>query len=93
MLYEDVEKYAQLSGDRDALNTSVSRIGGYLDGYDKGLEILGKIREQFKSNLRGVEIALEVLDESNPLRPKIEGAKITLEECLEIIDKAESEST
>ena len=53
--------------------------------------ILDKIREQIKSNLRGVEITLEVLVENDPLRPKMEGAKDTLEECLELIDKAESE--
>lgn len=92
MLHEEVEKYINLSGDKEAWqNTSVSRIGGYLDGYDKGLEVLGKIRTQFKSHLRGVEIALEVLVENDPLRPKFEGAKETLEECLEIIDKAENE--
>ena len=53
--------------------------------------ILDKIREQIKSDLRGVEIALEVLAENHPLRPKMEGAKTTLEECLELIDKAEKE--
>lgn len=53
--------------------------------------ILDKIREQMKSHLRGVEIALEVLVENDPLRPKMEGAKDTLEDCLEIIDRAESE--
>lgn len=56
-------------------------------------EVLDKIRAQIKSNLRGVEIALEVLVENHPLRPKMEGAKDTLEDCLEIIDKAESEDT
>lgn len=54
-------------------------------------EVLNKIREQIKSNLRGVEIALEVLVENHPLRPKMEGAKDTLEDCLELIDKAETE--
>ena len=54
-------------------------------------EVLDKIRDQLKSNLRGVEIALEVLVENDPLRPKMEGAKCTLEDCLELIDKAESE--
>ena len=53
--------------------------------------ILDKIREQIKSDLRGVEIALEVLKKNDPLRHKMEGAKDTLENCLEIIDKAESE--
>jgi myo-inositol-1-phosphate synthase len=55
-------------------------------------EVLDKIIEQIKSHLRGVEITLEVLVENDPLRPKMEGAKDTLEECLEIIDKAETEA-
>ena len=55
-------------------------------------EVLDKIREQIKSHLRGVEITLEVLVENDQLRPKMEGAKDTLEECLEIIDKAETEA-
>jgi hypothetical protein len=54
-------------------------------------EVIDKIREQMKDYLRGVEITLEVLVENDPLRPKMEGAKDTLEECLELIDKAESE--
>ena len=53
--------------------------------------ILDKIREQITSNLRGVEIALEVLARNHPLRQKMEGAKDTLEDCLELIDKAERE--
>ena len=53
--------------------------------------ILDKIREQMKDYLRGVEITLEVLVENDPLRPQMEGAKTTLEECLELIDKAEKE--
>ena len=58
-------------------------------GYER--KVLEKIRDQLKSNLRGVEITLEVLVENDPLRPKMEGAKDTLEDCLELIDKAESE--
>lgn len=54
--------------------------------------MLDKIREQIKSHLKGVEIALEVLVENDPLRPKMEGAKDTLEECLELIDKYKAES-
>ena len=59
--------------------------------YEEPKPILDKIREQIKSDLRGVEITLEVLVENDPLRPKMEGAKTTLEECLELIDKAEKE--
>lgn len=54
-------------------------------------DVLDKIREQMKDYLRGVEITLEVLVENDPLRLKMEGAKDTLEECLELIDKAETE--
>ena len=54
-------------------------------------EVLDKIKGQIEDYLRGVEITLEVLVENDPLRPKMEGAKDTLEECLELIDKAETE--
>lgn len=83
--------------------TALKRIAGYMCAR-KDLEalthamnvleqepILDKIREQIKDYLRGVEITLEVLVENDPLRPKMEGAKDTLEECLELIDRAESE--
>lgn len=54
--------------------------------------ILEKIREQIMSNLKSVDIALEVLAEKHPLRQKMEGAKDTLVDCLELIDKAETEA-
>lgn len=66
-------------------------VSGEVCKHDKN-KVLDKIREQIKSNLRGVEITLEVLVENDPLRPKMEGAKVTLEECLELIDKAEAEA-
>lgn len=65
-----------------------------LDLAIKALEqesVIDKIKGQIKDYLRGVEITLEVLVENDPLRPQMEGAKDTLEECLELIDKAESE--
>ena len=37
MLNEEVKKYRELSGDTNP-NTPISRIGGYLDGYEKALE-------------------------------------------------------
>lgn len=49
--------------------------------------VLDKIRQQMVDHLRGVTITLEVLVENDPLRLKMEGAKNTLEECLELIDK------
>lgn len=52
---------------------------------------LQKLKNQLKSNLRGVEIALDVLVENDPLRLKMEGAKDTLEDCLEYLDQIENE--
>ena len=37
MLHDEVKKYRELSGDTNP-NTPISRIGGYLDGYEKALE-------------------------------------------------------
>lgn len=37
MLHEEVRRYRELSGDTNP-NTPISRIGGYLDGYEKALE-------------------------------------------------------
>lgn len=37
MIHEEVARFSELSGE-DAHSTSISRIGGYLDGYEKGRE-------------------------------------------------------
>ena len=64
----------------------------YVIGMLEQEPVLDKIREQIMSNLKGVDIALEVLAENHPLRQKMEGAKDTLVDCLELIDKAETEA-
>ena len=64
----------------------------YVIGMLEQEPVLDKIREQMMSNLKGVDIALEVLAENHPLRQKMEGAKDTLVDCLELIDKAETEA-
>ena len=63
----------------------------YVIGMLEQEPVLDKIREQIMSNLKGVDIALEVLAENHPLRQKMEGAKDTLVDCLELIDKTETE--
>ncbi len=78
------------SGD-DAMQESIDAIR-LMPAVTPQEPILDKIREQMKDYLRGVEITLEVLVENDPLRPKMEGAKVSLEECLELIDKAETEA-
>lgn len=50
-------------------------------------EVLNRIIAEMRSRLDGVNITLDVLVENDPLIPKMEGAKTTLEECLSIIAK------
>lgn len=52
MLSEEVKRYRELSGDNNP-NTPISRIGGYLDGYERALEqeptaTLDKIRAEIE---------------------------------------------
>lgn len=48
---------------------------------------LNKIITEMRSRLHGVNISLDVLAKNDPLIPKMEAAKTTLEECLSIIAK------
>ena len=50
-------------------------------------EDLNKIIAEMRSRLDGVNITLDVLVKNDPLIPKMEAAKTTLEECLSIIAK------
>lgn len=50
-------------------------------------EDLNKIIAEMRSRLDGVNITLDVLARNDPLIPKMEAAKTTLEECLSIIAK------
>ena len=47
MLREDVDKYTRLTGE-DWLYVPIGKIGAYLDGYNKGLEVLDKIRAEIE---------------------------------------------
>ena len=38
MLWEEVEKYTKLTGE-DATHVPIMKLGAYLDGYEKGIEI------------------------------------------------------
>lgn len=50
-------------------------------------EDLNKIIAEMRSRLDGVNITLDILVGNDPLIPKMEAAKTTLEECLSIIAK------
>lgn len=45
MLREDVELYSKLTGE-DGWHVPIMKVGAYLDGYNKGLEVLDKIRDE-----------------------------------------------
>lgn len=47
MLRDDMEQYTKLTG-KDATNVPIIKIGAYLDGYDKGIEVLDKIRAEIE---------------------------------------------
>lgn len=77
MTREEVEKYINLTGDKEAWeNTSVSRIRGYLDGYEKGLEKLDKIRAEIEELQRDMLYA----------------SKVEFNDIYKILDKYKAES-
>ena len=45
MLRKEVDQYTKLTGE-DGWHVPIMVIGAYLDGYDKGLEVLDKIRAE-----------------------------------------------
>lgn len=47
MLWEEMEKYTKLTGE-DATHVPIMKLGAYLDGYDKGTEVLDKIRAEIE---------------------------------------------
>ena len=67
MLNEEVAKYRRLTGDI-ADNVPISRIGGYLDGFDKGMEILQEIKQEISGLYQkgyvdyGLSFSLEVIN-------------------------------
>jgi len=44
---EEIEKYTKLTGE-DGWHVPIMQLGAYLDGYDKGLEVLDKIRAEIR---------------------------------------------
>lgn len=47
MLREEVEQYTKLTGE-DGWHVPIVKIGAYLDGYNKGVEVLDKIRAEIE---------------------------------------------
>lgn len=47
MLRNEVEHYTKLTGE-DGWHVPIMKVGAYLDGYDKGLEMLDEIRAEIE---------------------------------------------
>lgn len=45
LLRDDIEQYTKLTG-VDGWNVPIMKIGAYLDGYNKGLDVLDRIRAE-----------------------------------------------
>lgn len=77
MLREDVEQYTNLTGE-DGWHVPIMKVGAYLDGYNKGFEVLDKLR---------AEIALLSHD-----YPMGHDYQIAITRCIAVIDKYKAES-
>lgn len=89
MLNEEVAKYRELSGDTNP-NTPISRIGGYLDGYEKALEqesILDKIRAEIEAEIKGCETAIDMYKEKPDIVLCYKTFIQSYTKTLQIIDK------
>ena len=73
MLWEEMEKYRRLTGESTD-GVPIIKLGAYLDGYDRGMEEIGKIREKVKrlkessmidyvSATSTIDTVLEIIDE------------------------------
>lgn len=78
MLREEIERYTKLTGE-DGKHVSIVQLGAYLDGYNKGLGVLDKIRAE----IDGMEINGQVDEHTMFIRT---GEQVK-QMALEIIDK------
>ena len=76
MLWEEMAKYTELTGE-DATHVPLIKLGAYLDGYEKGIEVLDKVRVEMEhvkdnplfgmvSNDTMLEVLLEIIDKYKP---------------------------
>ena len=80
MLREEVEQYTKLTGE-DGWHVPIMKVGAYLDEYNKGLEMLDKIRAEIKA-LSPEPTAYDVVD-GNPIKDAVWE---TLADVLRIVD-------
>jgi len=58
MLWEEMERYTKLTGE-DATHVPIMKLGAYLDGYEKGIEVLDKIRAEIEKTTSRYTISRE----------------------------------
>lgn len=61
MLRDDIERYSKLTGE-NGWGVPLSRVGAYLDGYNKGLEVVDKIRAEIMQLDYDTGDILEIID-------------------------------
>ena len=102
MLHEEVIKYRELSGDTNP-HTPISRIGGYLDGYERALEQepfkpMGEIDLDYvikqkyieRDALDKIRAEIKSLSNANPSYWH-SGDMVDRDDVLDIIDKYRAE--
>lgn len=77
MLRDEVEQYTKLTGE-DGWKVPIMKVGAYLDGYNKGLEVFDKIRAEIEQERVGY--------------PPSAGYYKAIIKCLQIIDNYKLES-
>lgn len=80
MLHEEVAKYRRLTGDNTSDQIPILRLGGYLDGFDKGIEIGIKALQEVRQAVRDVDIP-------NPTVPEYVEHHQQMQKILALIDK------
>ena len=83
LLGDDIEKYTNLTGE-DGWHVPIIKVGAYLDGYNKGLDVLDKIRDEF----------INRYPKNYAGEPELGGCTraFSLNRVLQIIDKYKAES-
>lgn len=85
MLREDIEQYTKLTG-KDGWQVPIIKVGAYLDGYNKGLAVLDKIRAEIEKVIwEDVVVSLDGTDE-------VRIPRLDPDDVFEIIDKYKTES-
>ncbi len=85
MLWEEMEKYTKLTGE-DGTHVPIMKLGAYLDGYEKGTEVLDKLRAEIWDLQYGDE------EKSMTDEDRVDAWNNAIRQVIKIIDKYKAES-